>query len=358
MGDLSFATQDLKAAMTLTNRVIERRNTIPVISQLRLDVLEEGKAQLRSTDLDIDVSVRFDVEGGYEGQAVMIPPERLSQIMRAGNGRMEISTSVRDETRITSGHVKARISRIIPAEDFPIQDEKGNWRDVECSEAELFRALSMVRPCIADLESRYYLNGVYLHPQSGMLRAVSTDGHMMAVCDTQIPWIKDYTAILPTKAVDILLATIRKDGNRTVQISARDLRMRFVIGDVCVHTKTIDGSYPDYHRVIPDFGEVVAIETSVTAAMVWSMTGSERSSLVTLHPDDGKITSRSPDGFEMEMPLSGRGDRIGFNARYLHQIAKVAGGTVRILSNGSREPGKLNGEDPDVFWIVMPMRVT
>ena len=254
-------------------------------------------------------------------------------------------------------------------EDFPAAAAGDLPYSFEVSAKDLFRLVEKTRFAISTEETRYYLNGIYLHTVDGKLRAVATDGHRLARVDMPLPSGADGMPgiIVPRKTVTELLKLLEA-GEESVKIAVSDTKIRFDLGNVTLTSKLIDGTFPDYGRVIPsENNKSMEVDGKLFASAVdrVSTISTDRSRAVKLDLDEGKVTLavNNPDSGSApeELGIDYKGDalEIGFNARYLLDITQqLDGPTAHFELSDSGSPTVVrDGDDPEALYVLMPMRV-
>lgn len=359
---------DLKRALAFATQAVERRNTIPVLGMVRITASAKG-VEVRGTDLDIECIATAEPIQATGKIDMTIDPRVLTGLVRWAEGDVIISRKD-DLITIQADDVIATVRELCPAEDYPvILAPSGDA--VAISEARLHKALVATIACISTEETRYYLNGVFLHTKGKGLIATSTDGHRVAVYDTGEPWPFE-DQIVPRKTVAILHRAMKAGSNGTIAVrSVRDPknsdatlapknpanRVEFKGDGWTIVSKTIDGTFPDYTRVIPRF-ETPSISATITAAALrrFPPTG-ERSRAIKIDPTTGRMTHKNYDGIEVSMPVQAKGEQsIGFNLGYLVAFAERAG-TIRLETSGQGDPARVLTDDPALLQVLMPMRV-
>lgn len=176
-----------------------------------------------------------------------------------------------------------------------------------------------------------------------------------------MPWLSGHKAILPKKAHNFILRRLTKGGNKTIHVETTDeLRMKFImkfIGDGWeLVTKCIDGTFPDYARVIPKPSDAINFTVTANALRRFPRSGAKRTAIA-IHPDAGimEIDDRI-EGVTVTMPITGKGGRVSFNLGYLKTFADLSG-TIRCSGSGSMEAFTVLSEDPNLTQVLMPMRV-
>ena len=355
------------------HRVVERRNTIPILSNVLLRATDGG-LQLRATDLDIEVTETVPADVSDPG-ATTVPAHVIYDIVR----KLPEGAQVSLETGGESGQMTIRSGRsrfalgALPEGDFPDLAAGELPHSFAIAAADLKRLIEKTQFAISTEETRYYLNGIYLHTieaEGSKLRAVATDGHRLARVEIDAP---EGSAgmpgiIVPRKAV----AEIQKlvdDGGESVAIdlSPAKIRLRFASG-VTLISKLIDGTFPDYQRVIPAGNDKrLTVERDAFARAVdrVSTISSERGRAVKLGLQEGRLSLsvNNPDSGsateELDVDYEAAGLDIGFNARYLLDITGQLEGDTALFKLA--DPGSptliQDREGASALYVLMPMRV-
>lgn len=370
---LSIDRAALLKALGHVQSVVERRTTIPILSNVKLEA-DSGELRLKATDMDLEVvdGVSADVFG--EG-AVTAPAHTLHDIVR----RLPDGATVEIESTDGGERLVLRCDRsrftlaCLPVEDFPVMSG-GELPFRFRLDAEAVRGLiDRTRFAISTEETRYYLNGIYLHAAKRdtveVLRAVATDGHRLASVDVPLPpgAAGMPGIIIPRKTVAEVRALV-DDADTEVEIALSESKVRFAAGRAVLTSKLIDGTFPDYARVIPAHNDKqmdVACKLFAAAVDRVSAISSERSRAVKLKVADGvlELTASSPEHGnateELEVQFSGEGMEIGFNSRYLLDITQqIRGESARLLMADSGSPTIVQElGDASALYVLMPMRV-
>ncbi|RJG46532.1 DNA polymerase III subunit beta [Mesorhizobium sp. DCY119] len=350
---ISLSKADLSRVLSAVVKIPESRTTIPILSNVLLSV-EDGKLTVKATDLDIEASASIAVLDAVPGTTT-VDAKLLDSIVKKAGG--DISLELVDGTLVVkSGHAKWSL-QTLPASDYP--DLNAGEFDVEF-DVDLAALVAPVSFAISTEETRYYLNGVFLHTADGKLVAVSTDGHRLARHIGQdsddIPDV-----ILPRKLVSLL-------PKGQVKLALSERKVRVTTPDAILTSKLIDGTFPDYQRVIPTGNDkLVSIEKDVLQKAVErvSTVSTERGRAVRLNIDDGNVTlsvnSADHGSATEEVPAVYDDDaiEIGFNAAYLGELlSNLPGATVRIALNDGGSPTLFTAEGNDALLaVLMPMRV-
>ncbi len=363
----------LLASLNHVQSVVERRNTIPILSNVQIDASATGVA-LTATDLDIAIVEGIGADVATPG-ATTAPAHTLYDIVRKlPDGAQVELTFTGEDSRLTlrAGRSEFALS-CLPREDFPVMAEGDLPHRFELSAADLCRLIDKTRFAISTEETRYYLNGIYLHAaetdNAPKLRGVATDGHRLARVEMALP---DGAAgmpgiIVPRKAVAELRKLIEDlDGNVTVALS--DTKIRFSFGETVLTSKLIDGTFPDYERVVPVGNDKqLEVDAKVFSDAVdrVSTISTEKSRAVKLSLDKDRavLSANSPENGTATEELSVTYDsekmEIGFNSRYLLDITQQVAGdnALFVLADAASPTLVRDGSDDGALYVLMPMRV-
>jgi DNA polymerase-3 subunit beta len=358
--------------------VVERRNTIPILSNVLLRA-EGGKLSLSATDMDLEIIESVPAEISQPG-ATTAPAHTLYDIVR----KLQDGSNVEFETNPDSGVLAVRGGRsnfrlgCLPTDDFPQMAGSAMPVSFSLGAADLRTLIDRARFAISTEETRYYLNGIYLHAaKSGdvpVLRAVATDGHRLALADMAAPEGSAGTpgVIVPRKTIQEA-RRLMEDAGETVAMQISAQKVRFDFGRAALTSKVIDGSFPDYTRVIPrENHRVMTVDNALFAAAVDRVAtiSSEKSRSVKLAAESGKVvlTVRNMETGqaveELEIDYDGEPFEIGFNARYLMDVTAQIGGdnadfrfADRAASATMLDPVLvLDPTDAGVQYVLMPLR--
>jgi len=370
---LSIERNTLLKAVSHAQSVVERRNTIPILANVLIEA-EDDKVQFRATDLDVEIVDRVQAKVDRIGSTT-VSAVLLHEIARKlPDGALIELTADTAGNRLTVEAGRSNFSlATLPKEDFPIMASSEYAANFSAKSGDLRRLFDKSRFAISTEETRYYLNGVYMHSatfeNSKVLRCVATDGHRLARVDTGLPEGAEELpgVIIPRKTV----AEIRKfldDDEVQIAVSVSETKVRFATPDITLTSKVIEGTFPDYTRVIPASNdkklEVDADEFAKAVDRV-STVSSERSRAVKLNLEDDQLTLivNSPDSgaAEEQVAVAYSDERleIGFNAKYLLEISgQIDKENAIFMFNSSGDPVLIReGNDLSAVYVVMPMRV-
>lgn len=353
--------------------VVERRNTIPILSNVLLKA-SDGKVQLTATDLEIEIIESVPADIASEG-ATTVPAHLMHDIVRKlpDGSQLEIEQGP-DEGRLAILAGRSRFAlQALPPDDFPDLTAGEMSHSFSIPAETLKTMIEKTRFAISTEETRYYLNGIFLHQKNvdgrQVLRAVATDGHRLAQVEAECPAdaIGIPGIIIPRKTV-LELVKLIDDNEGDIDISLSSSKIRFTFKGMVMTSKLIDGSFPDYERVIPaNNDKLMEVDRKAFSQAVdrVSTVSAEKGRAIKLNisPDKIVLTVNNPDSGNAEEELAARCDAepldVGFNAQYLLDIAgQLDGDTARFFLFDSSSPTIMRDTVNDsVLYVLMPMRV-
>jgi DNA polymerase-3 subunit beta len=363
---------ELLRALGHVTSVVERRTTIPILSNVLLRA-KDDKLAFKATDLEREVIEEVPAEVTTAG-AVTVPAHILHDIVRKLPDGSEVEIKLdtaKERLTITAGQARFAL-QTLSADDFPDVSAGELTHSFDIAAADLKRLIEKTRFAISTEETRYYLNGIYLHTVTRnveTLRAVATDGHRLARVELDLP--KGASGmpgvIVPRKTVNELHRLLEASGD-TVHVGVSQAKIRFEVGTVTLTSKLIDGTFPDYERVIPQGNDKVmkvANAEFMSAVDRVSTIASERGRAVKLNISQDKLilSVNNPDGGsateEIGVEYSSTPLEIGFNARYLLDIAsQLEGEHARFMLADPASPTMVrDASDTIALYVLMPMRV-
>ncbi len=351
--------------------VVERRNTIPILSNVLIEATADGTIKLMATDLDLQINEHIAAAVETPG-ATTVSAHTLFDIARKLPEGSQVSLSAAEgRMTIMAGRAKFQLSTL-PRDDFPVIAEGELPTRFELPAETLKQIIDKTRFAISTEETRYYLNGIFLHVSDDplpVLKAAATDGHRLARVTVTRPdgaeGMPD--VIVPRKCVAELRKLLDEiDGSVGVSLSAT--KIRFDLGQALLTSKLIDGTFPDYSRVIPTGNDKIlridprSFEEGVDRV---STIATEKTRAVKMALDRDKITLSvtSPENGTAAEEVSGDYSaapfEIGFNSRYLLDIlAQVHGDTVEVHLADAAAPTLIRENDKaPALYVIMPMRV-
>lgn len=354
--------------LQLVAGVVERRQTLPVLSNVLL-VVEGQQLSLTGTDLEVELVGRVTLEDAAEPGEITVPARKLMDICKSLPSDALIDIRVDDQKLL----VKAGRSRFtlstLPANDFPTVEEGPGSLTFNLPQAKLRRLVERTSFAMAQQDVRYYLNGMLLEVQSGLLRAVATDGHRLAMCSMEAAIQQEgkHQVIVPRKGI-LELARLLTEQDAEVAIVLGQHHIRANTGEFTFTSKLVDGKFPDYERVLPRGGDKLVLADRQGLREAFSRTAilsneKYRGIRLTLASGLLKIQANNPEQEEAEEEIvvdySGSGLEIGFNVSYLLDVLGVMGTEqVRLILSDSNSSALLQEADnDDSAYVVMPMRL-
>jgi DNA polymerase-3 subunit beta len=370
---LTIDRADLMRALSHVQSVVERRNTIPILANVRMDA-ENGMLTLTATDMDLEMkeSVAADVQ--TEG-AITAPAHTFHDIVRKLPDDSKIDLTLEpggSMMTVTAGRSQFKLS-CLPVSDFPELGSTDMDITLSIPANDLRELIDRTRFAMSNDETRYYLNGIYFHAADAngvaVLRAVATDGHRLAQFEMPLP---DGGAdmpgvIIPRKAV----AEIRKlveEAADTISIQLSENKIRFAFDHIVMTSKLIDGTFPDYQKVIPQGNDkIVEIDPKIFTSAIdrVSTISNEKTRAVKLSINGGTMTlsAQSPDAGsaveDIEISNENTELEIGFNSRYLLDItAQIESDGCRLTLADAGGPTIIQDTtDSSSLYVLMPLRV-
>ena len=370
---VTIEQSNLLKALGHVHRVVERRNTIPILSNVLLRA--DGNAlHLKATDLDLEIFETTPATVEQSG-ATTVPAHMFFEIVRKLPGGAEVMLATDGDSsnlKLTSGKSHFTL-QMLPESDFPDISGGDFSHSFSMSTSEVHKLINHTQFAISTEETRYYLNGIFLHQveENGekLLRAVATDGHRLARSQTTAPDGCEGMPgiIVPRKAVGEILRLV-EEPDSAVLIELSDAKIRITVGETVLTSKLIDGTFPDYNRVIPTGNDKeLVLDRSIFASAVdrVSTISSERGRAVKLQLSEGQmvLSVNNPDSgtAEEEIPVQFKSDalEIGFNSRYVLDITnQIEGDEVTFLLSDSGSPTLIrDSAESGAIYVLMPMRV-
>jgi DNA polymerase-3 subunit beta len=353
--------------------VVERRTTIPILAHLRVEA-SEGGLGVTATDMDVAVIVHVAAEIGQEGATTSAAHMMYDIVRKLPEGaQIDLDSDVvADHLTVSCGNARFSLPSL-PADEFPAMAEGEFSHEFELPAPNLIRLVDKTRFAISTEETRYYLNGIFIHAVEGngrpLLRAVATDGHRLSRVDIPLPEGAQGIpgVIVPRKTVGELRKLVDEvEGNISVSVS--ETKIRFAFEDTVLTSKLIDGRFPDYEQVIPEKNdkEMEIDGRSFTEAVDRVATiSTEKTRSVKLALSKGRlvVSANNPDSGsaseEIEASYESDDLQIGFNSRYLlDATGQVSGERIRLMIADSVSPTVMRDTgDSDALYVLMPMRV-
>jgi DNA polymerase-3 subunit beta len=364
----SVARDALIKPLSLVAGVVERRNTLPVLANVLLQV-ENGHLSLTGTDLEVELVGRLALSNASDDGEITVPARKLLDICKSLPEGSDVQLRVEESKAIvTCG--RSRFSLLtLPAREFPNIDDSIGSHQFSLPAAQLRRLIDRTAFAMAQQDVRYYLNGMLWELRGGRLRFVATDGHRLAICTLPdaVQGVEDIQVILPRKGVLELGRLLGDDADEVTVILGAN-HVRATTSGFSFTSKLVDGKFPDYERVLPRSAEKVLLGDRLQLRQAFTRTAilsneKYRGVRLKLSADTLEIEAHNPEQEQAEevVAVDYAGDplEIGFNVGYLLDVLGVLSGEqVRFSLSDPNSSALLEESDAgDSLYVVMPMRL-
>lgn len=364
---LSTSRESLLRPLQAVIGVVERRQTMPILSNVLL-VVTEKDLSVTATDLEVELVARSVPDDISSSGEITVPARKLLDICRALPEDAVIKLQLEGDRLVVKAGRSRFVLSTLPAADFPVIEDIQADRTLKLSQTDTHELLDKTHFAMAQQDVRYYLNGLLLETGAGFVRAVATDGHRLALCEVPLEDAGEdaQQVIIPRKGV-LELQRLLGSGEE-IELAIGSNHIRAELGDIRFTSKLIDGRFPDYERVIPVLGDnmLLASRESLRGALQRAAILSNekyRGIRLELAPKQVKIQANNPDQEEaqdeLEIDYPGTDMEIGFNVNYLlDALGAVQSEEVQIGfvdANSScviQAPGAQRAR-----YVVMPMRL-
>ena len=365
----------LLIALQHVHSVVERRNTIPILSNVLIEAKEDG-VYLTVTDMDIAVIEKVDLDKSEVIQlgTVTTSAQMLYDIVRKlpDNIKVEFLSEKNERLGIKASSSSFALN-CLPSEDFPSISQEDFKYSFNIDSIALIRLLDKTSFAMSLEETRYYLNGIYLHAikedNIHKLRTVATDGHRLSRVDMNLPEGADGIpgVIIPRKTI-LEIRKILEDHTGNINLSLSETKIRLSFNNVILTSKLLDGTFPDYSRVIPEQNDklVTISNQSISEAVDRVSTVSTdktRAIKININKENLVISATNPDKGSaseyVDVVYDGDEVEIGFNSKYVLDVARqIKGNEIIIKLSDSVSPTLVyDKDDKEVLFVLMPMRV-
>ncbi|MFN7834780.1 MAG: DNA polymerase III subunit beta [Burkholderiaceae bacterium] len=354
--------------LQVVSNIVERRNTLPVLANVLLRKVGTTMTLL-STDIEMQVSTSGDFGLGDETVATTVAARKLLDILRSLPDGADVGLKL-DGQKLTVQSGKSRFSlQTLPADEFPVVQEPAQWlANVTVSQKTLKYLLSMVYFSMAQQDLRYYLNGVLLLVEDGLLRAVATDGHRLAYAEVLTDSaVSKHEVIMPRKTV-LELMRLLVDTDDPVSVDLAHNQARFQFNEIDLISKLVEGKFPDYQRVIPKghtqhfvVGREIFLKSLQRASILTTdkfrgvrcVVSNGLLSVVVINSDQEEAHD------EIEIDYAGATIDIGFNVNYLQDVLNnLKTDNIQMTLQDSNSSALITKSGSDEFkYVVMPMRI-
>ena len=374
--EIKANSSDLLKALNHIHGIVEVRHTLPILSNIVLSA-ENNELSLSSTNLDIFCSDKIDAEIVNSGE-ISVPAITFFEIVKRLPSGSDVILSMGDEDTeliLKCGRSKFNLSTL-KTEDFPILSDKDLSTNFVISADELSRMIDKTKFAISNEETRYYLNGIFFHKAESnsinFLRAVATDGHRLAQYDIPLPQGADeITGIIIPKKTVFELRKVLDDADGDVSVSLNENKIKFSFNNLKIISKVIDGTFPDYTKVIPQNNDKKfktnnsELKNAIDRVSAVAINEETKSKAIKLTIENNKLNlsveSQSKGSAKEEIDISYGNEKvdIGFNSRYLLDICnEVDGDEIDVNLLDSISPAIiLDKTDENLFFVLMPMRI-
>jgi len=374
--EIKANSSDLLKALNHIHGIVEVRHTLPILSNIVLSA-ENNELNLSSTNLDIFCSDKIDAEIVNSGE-ISVPAITFFEIVKRLPSGSDVILSMGDEDTeliLKCGRSKFNLSTL-KTEDFPILSDKDLSTNFVISADELSRMIDKTKFAISNEETRYYLNGIFFHKAESnsikFLRAVATDGHRLAQYDIPLPQgAEEITGIIIPKKTVFELRKVLDDADGDVSVSLNENKIKFSFNNLKIISKVIDGTFPDYTKVIPQNNDKKfktnnsELKNAIDRVSAVAINEETKSKAIKLTIENNKLNlsvesqSKGSANEEIDITYSNEKVDIGFNSRYLMDICnEVDGDEIDVNLLDSISPAIiLDKTDENLFFVLMPMRI-
>ena len=365
----------LLTALQHVHSVVERRNTIPILSNVLIEAKEDG-VYLTATDMDIAVIEKINLEKSEVMQlgTITTSAQMLYDIVRKlpENIKVELLSEKNDRLGIKASSSSFALN-CLPAEDFPSISQEEFKFTFSLGTNDLIRLIDKTSFAMSLEETRYYLNGIYLHAvndaEGEKLRTVSTDGHRLSRVDMNIPeGANEIPGVIVPRKTIMEIRKLLEDHSDTINLSLSDNKIKLSFSNVILTSKLLDGTFPDYSRVIPEQNDkTVIISNQLLSEAVdrVSTVSTDKTRAIKVNISKGNliISATNPDkgsaSESLDVIYDGEEVEIGFNSKYVLDVARqIKGNEIIIKLSDSVSPTLVyDKDDKGVLFVLMPMRV-
>lgn len=351
--------QTALAAINHIASIVNPKNTIPILGNVLVNVTPTNVTFV-GTDLDIEVTVNVPCESDCSFETTVKASDLKAAFGKSKDAiDMELDGNF---LKVSFGSTKFNFATL-PPEDFPIIASSEYDTEFEMSGSIIADQMSQASVAASDEETRYYLNGVYWHSVDGMIQAVATNGHKLIKVGSEVE--QDITGIIiPTKTV----LELSKIDTEKVTVSVSETKVRFSFGDVTIVSKVIDGTFPDYMRVIPsNLTSQMAVngkdlKDAIATAFIIA-DGRSKAVVFDVTENTVTVSAKGPNGDEatVDVDCAYNGDemKIGFSGKFVVDVTgQISDGDVVFEFGGPMDAAKIVSSSGDGFLgVIMPMRV-
>ena len=362
--------QDLQQALNYCQGVIEKRSTLPILSNILLDV-SDSKLTITATDLDlIFIHQLNNVEVLEEGKTTTTSSIMYDIIRKLSSGK-KINLTLTDISKLQVESDKSIFNlNCMSATEFPLTDENFNQNEFVIKSKQLLKLLNKCKFSVSNDETRHYLSGIYIHQteveDKNYLTAVATDSHRMSISKIRLDQKIDFEPIILPKKTIFQICSLLDNYDGDVKVSNIKSKIKFELNNSMLISKLIDGKFPNYIQVIPKNNQ-----KKLEIDLKLFLNSVDRVASVSLDKKDGVKFNLSKNTLDLSVNNTNNGDgkdtlnvkfdhdlEISFNSRYLIDVAsQLDGERVEIFLNDTGSPALIKDPgDFDSIFVVMPMK--
>ena len=366
----SVNQQDLQQALNYCQGVIEKRSTLPILSNILLDV-HDTKLTITATDLDLIFIHEIKNVEVLEGGKTTTVSSTMYDIVRKLSSGKKINLTLNDKSKLHLESEKSIFNlNCMEASEFPLTDENFTQNEFLIKSKELLKLLNKCKFSVSNDETRYYLSGIYFHQteveEKNYLTAVATDSHRMSISKVRLSQKIDFDSIILPKKTIFQLCSLLDTYDGEVKISNAKSKIKFELNNSILISKLIDGKFPNYIQVIPKNNQKkLEVDLKLFLGSV------DRVASVSLDKKDGVKFKLTKDTLNLTVNNTNSGDgnetlsvkfehdlEISFNSRYLIDVAsQLNGEKIEIFFNDTGSPALIKDpSDFDSIYVVMPMK--
>jgi len=365
---LSVSKEELQEKLSNIQNIVEKRNTMPVLSHFLLDAGKK-KAHIVATDLETAIKEPLQVKGEKEGK-LCIPARKMFEIVKEVDGDITMETEDGQWLKVSAGRSKFKLA-CLSADEFPAWPGMENIEEVQIDTKNLIEMIEKSLYAAGESDTRYTLNGLLFHAKKGSseMTVVGTDGHRLSsiTCKINTTLKEEKKVIIPRKAAAEIRRFLDRDTENLTVVIGKN-HVMFKIEEVEFLTRLIEGTYPNYEQVIPSGNEkkvILSKDEFIKALRRVSVMSREKSNAIKVDIAAGSLTlsASNPDlgeaKDEVKIEYKGEALSLGFNARYLIDALNAMSGEKVIFElQDALSPTLLKEEKSDNYkCVVMPMRV-
>ena len=369
-------SSDLLKALSHIHGIVEVRHTLPILSNIIIEA-RDNEISLSSTNLDIFCTDKINADVAIPGDISVSAITFFEIVKRLPQGSDVLMQMKQNDNEIAlkCGRSKFKLSTI-KTDDFPIISDNDLPTSFVISAEELKRLIDKTKFAVSNEETRYYLNGIFFHKAERnsiqFLRSVATDGHRLAQYDIPLPQgAEEMTGIILPKKTVLELRKVLDDANGDVSISLNENKIKFNFNNLKIISKVIDGTFPDYTKVIPQNNDKIfktnnhELKNAIDRVSAVAINEETKSKAIKFSIVDNKLflsaesSSKGSANEEIDISYSGEKVDIGFNSRYVVDICnEIDGEEISINLFDSISPAIiLDKADENLFFVLMPMRI-